>query len=165
MVYVYDNFVFVSSAFSLAYGNLYRSVCNHGLPYNDVWLCATVLILQKNSRTHSLQFISLPKSNRLYCFFIVSLLFFFVKWIIYFYTIVSALDCDRCRCMMWKWQHAKGMFTHQTQTVHKATSTICMSKHALCLPESANVITRQVTCFSCWLKLEICFKINTSDFY
>ena len=34
--------VFVSSAFSLAYRK--GSVCNHGLPYNDVWLCATVLI-------------------------------------------------------------------------------------------------------------------------
>lgn len=49
------------------------------------------------------------------------------------------------------------LFTHQTQTVHKATSTICMSKHTLCLTDSTNVITWQIYFFSRRLKLEKCW--------
>lgn len=59
---------------------------------------------------------------------------------------LSIAISPKCKCVMRWWQHAKGMwqlFTHQTQTVHKATSSICMSKRALCLTDSASVIAWQ----------------------
>lgn len=71
------------------------------------------------------------------------------------YCLFVKLINPRCKCMMWKWQYAKRMFANQTQTVHKATSTVCMSKHVLCSTDSASTITLWVTCFSRRLRLVI----------
>lgn len=50
------------------------------------------------------------------------------------YTVVSDLDCNQFQMHMHDVKMIRcqrELFTHQTETVHKATSSICMSKHVL----------------------------------